>query len=87
MAKKRMPLYGIHGIFKDFLTHNLAKYQYFSMRPSLFVYSWILWPKNPKKCTKSAIYQFETFTRMQSPKNLHTLHFSIFWLAILDKAF
>ena len=37
MAKKHMPLYGIVGIFKDFLTHTLAKYQYCSIRPSLFV--------------------------------------------------
>ena len=37
MAKKRMPLYGMIGIFRDFLAHKLTKYQYFSMRPSLFV--------------------------------------------------
>ena len=37
MTKKRMPLYGIIGTFRDFLTHKLAKYQYFSMKPSLFV--------------------------------------------------
>ena len=64
MAKKRMPLYGIIGIFKDFLTHTLAKYQYFSMR-QVYSFSTInihirclfrlnislnvgLWPKNPK---------------------------------------
>ena len=31
MAKRRMPLYGIigFGIFRDFLAHKLAKYQYF----------------------------------------------------------
>ena len=39
MAKKRMPiLYGIIGIFREFLAHNLAKSQYFSVRPSLFDY-------------------------------------------------
>ena len=38
MAKKRMPIYGIIGIFRDFLAYNLAKYQYFSMRPILFDY-------------------------------------------------
>ena len=37
MAKKRMPIYGIIGIFTDFLAHNSAKYQYFSMIPSSFV--------------------------------------------------
>ena len=36
MAKICMPLYGIIGIFRDFLAHISAKYQYFSMRPSLF---------------------------------------------------
>ena len=36
MAKKRMPKYGIIGIFRDFLAYNLANYQYFSLRPSLF---------------------------------------------------
>ena len=38
MAQKRMPLYGIIGILTDFLAHKLVKYQYFVMRPSLFVY-------------------------------------------------
>ena len=37
MAKKRMPLYRIIGISRDFLVHQLAKYKYFSMKPSLFV--------------------------------------------------
>ena len=37
MAKKRMPLYEIIYIFRDFLAHHLNKYQYFSMRLSLFV--------------------------------------------------
>ena len=31
MAKKRMPIYGIIGIFREFLAHNLAKSQYFLM--------------------------------------------------------
>ena len=31
------PYYGIIVIFRDFLAHNQAKYQYFSMRSSLFV--------------------------------------------------
>ena len=35
MAKKRMPIYVIIVNFRDFLAHNSAKYQYFSMRPSL----------------------------------------------------
>ena len=30
-----MPLYGIIGTFRDFLVHKLAKYQYFSMKPTL----------------------------------------------------
>ena len=41
MAKKRMPiyqLYGIIGIFRDFLAYISTLYQYFSMRPSLFVW-------------------------------------------------
>ena len=38
MAKKRMTLLGIIRIFRGFFAHQLAKYQYFSMRPSLFVY-------------------------------------------------
>ena len=37
--KKRMTLYGIIGIFRDFLAHNLAKYQHFSIRKSLFAIS------------------------------------------------
>ena len=36
MAKKRIPIFGIIGIFKDFLVYNLARYQYFLMRQSLF---------------------------------------------------
>ena len=36
MAKKRMPVYGIIGVFRDFLAHNLVKCQYFSVIPSLF---------------------------------------------------
>ena len=36
MVEKRMPMYGIIGIFRDFLAYYLTEYQYFSMRPSLF---------------------------------------------------
>ena len=36
MAEKRMPIYGIIGIFRDILAYNLAKYQYFLMRLGLF---------------------------------------------------
>ena len=32
-----MPLYGIIGTFRDFLAHKLTNYQYFSIKPSLFV--------------------------------------------------
>ena len=35
--KKRMPLYGIIFTFRDFVAYLLAKYQYFSMKSSLFV--------------------------------------------------
>ena len=35
MAEKRMLLYEIIGTFRDFLAHKLAKYQYFSIKPSL----------------------------------------------------
>ena len=37
MAKKRMPLYGIICTFRDFSAHKLTKYEYFSMKPILFV--------------------------------------------------
>ena len=36
MAKKRMPMYGIIGILRAILAHNLVNYQYFSMKPRLF---------------------------------------------------
>ena len=36
MTKKRMPIYGIIYILRAILAHNLAKYQNFPMRPSLF---------------------------------------------------
>ena len=42
--------------------------------------------QNHKNCTKSAIPQFATFTQLQSLKKLHTLHFSIFPLEILNVA-
>ena len=35
-AKKRMPIYGIIDILRAIVANNLVKYQYFSMRPSLF---------------------------------------------------
>ena len=35
MAKKRMPEYVIIGILSSILAHNLAKYQYLSMKLSL----------------------------------------------------
>ena len=38
MAKKNMPIYGIICTFREFLSHNLAKSWYVSMRPSLFDY-------------------------------------------------
>ena len=36
MAEKRMPIYGIRVPWRPILAHNLAKYQYFSMKPLLF---------------------------------------------------
>ena len=47
---------------------------------------WILWPKSPKKCTKSTISQFATFTQLQSPKKFQTLDFLIFSLEIWNMA-
>ena len=40
LAKKRMPIYEIIGIFRELLAHNynLAISQYFLVRPSLFDY-------------------------------------------------
>ena len=35
-GQKSMPKYGIIDIFRAFLAYDLAKYQYFLMRPSLF---------------------------------------------------
>ena len=80
MAKKRKPLYGIIGTFRDFLAHKLAKYQYFSMNPSLFVYYYQftcslhvsaqcilkcgLNAHKPQKVHKIAISQFATFIQL-----------------------
>ena len=36
MGKIRMSIYGIIGIFGQFLAHNSAKYQYFLMKLGLF---------------------------------------------------
>ena len=36
MAKKRMPIYGIIGILRAILAHNLVNYQYFLVKLSLF---------------------------------------------------
>ena len=36
MAKRHMPKYGIIGILSTFLAHFSAKYQYLSMKLSLF---------------------------------------------------
>ena len=85
MAKKRMPIYRIISIFRQFLAHNLAKSQYFSMRPSSFDYyyhityylkvlakylkkMWILYPKNLKHFTKSAMLVL--FVQSRSLKKL-----------------
>ena len=35
MVKKRMPIHVIIYILRAILTHNLAKYKYFSLRPCL----------------------------------------------------
>ena len=35
-GQKSMPIYGINDILRAILTHNLAKYHHFSMRPGLF---------------------------------------------------
>ena len=41
-----MPIYEIIDILKIILAHNLAEYQYFTMRPGLFDdYYQILWAK------------------------------------------
>ena len=75
---------GIIGLFRDFLAFNLAKYQYFSMGLSLFdkIYLeiWILWPKNLKNDTKSAVSPFAHFALSRSLILLLLLHFSIFLL-------
>ena len=66
MTKIRMPLYGIIGIFRVFSVHISAKYQYFSMRPSLFdlyyqtTYSLHIPSQNVLKCG---------FHGLQTPKN------------------
>ena len=95
-----MLLYETIGIFRDFLAYYMAKYQYFSMIPRLFVKYYkslhslfklnvslnvdFIAKKKPKKCTTSAISQFATFTQLQSPKKFHILHLSIFSLEILN---
>ena len=77
MAKN---VYGIIGIFREILVHKLAKYQYFSMRPSLFNYYYqityyqkvtILYPKNLIIFTKSAISPFVLFVQSRSLKKHH----------------
>ena len=35
MAKKRMSIYGMIGILRGILAHNLVNYQYFSIKSSL----------------------------------------------------
>ena len=47
---------------------------------------WILYPKNLKNFTKSAISPFALFVQSQSPKKHHVPHFSIFLLEILNTA-
>ena len=87
MAKKRMPFHEIIGNLKDILAHT--KYQYFSIRPSLFVsyyqttYSLLVSAQYLFKCGfygpkmhKSAISQRSVNSFYQI--KFHTLHFSIF---------
>ena len=45
MAKKRMPTYGISGILRAILAHNLIEFHYFLMKPRLFDnYYYITYP-------------------------------------------
>ena len=85
MAKKRMPFYDIIGIFRDFLAHNFTKY--INIFQSYQVYSAQYLLTYGQKCTKSAIYQFATFNKSQSPIKFQTLHFLIFSLEIFNTAF
>ena len=90
------------NFFREFLAHNLAKSQYFSMRPILFhnyyqiTYNlkawlniskmWILYQKTLKNFSKSAISPFALFVQSWSLKKHHVLHFLIFSLEILNTA-
>ena len=47
---------------------------------------WILYPRNPKNFSKSAISPFALFVQSRSLKKHHALHFSIFSLEILNTA-
>ena len=96
MAKKRMSLYGIIGIFKDLLTHNLAKYQYLSMRQSLFVACfgliylkmWILWPKNPKNAQNRPYLSLKLLLNCSHQKSFTPYNFQYFglkfWIWLLN---
>ena len=100
MAKKRMPLYGIIGIFWKFLTHNLAKSQYFSMGPSLFDYYYQItyylqvlanylklcgfYIQKIVKISQNQPYPCLCFLSNRGRLKIITLHFSIFSLEILN---
>ena len=85
--------------FREFLAHNWAKSFIFQLDQvylittiKLYYYlqvlakMWILYTKNLKNFTKSAITPFLLFFQSRSLKNNHALHFSIFLLEILNTA-
>ena len=86
----------IIGDFREFLACNLAKSQYFSMRPGLFNYFYqvtyylhvlagylkklILYPENPKNFHKVSHISVCPFCPIAVTKTQHILHFPIFSL-------
>ena len=87
MAKKRIPMYGIIGIFRAILAHNLVKCEYFLMKPGLLEnYDHItysqqvsstlkylkMWFLWSKNSQKTAFISVRDFSKMRVTKTLIT---------------
>ena len=84
LVKKRMPIYGIIGIFRDFLAYNnLAKYQYFSMRPSLFDWYYQI-TYSMQVSAKYFLIKYELYSQKNSKMSQNQLYLCLRFLLSLN---
>ena len=69
-GKQRMPIYGIIGILRAILAHNLVKYQYFTYSVQVSALNVLKCGFHDQKTTKLHLSQFAIFRKCLLQKRL-----------------